>query len=344
MNPHFTRRHRLLAAGAALCCGPFLAVPAAQAASPFDPSSTLTSSIGLGLNSGVSPSGTCTTSGPTSTSTPPAALVTNHPAVSAGTTIGITGTNSGDGTDTITTTANASAKAWLRSSGSNPTSVDLTLSGTTVAVASKPVSACTAQTSASLGATTKVVLNRPTVVTTDASGRGSGGYLWAVVPGSSGLSGTLAALGLASVQSSVTHTTMYLPAGEYTVIAAGVLAMSSNHSQATRAGTARVHIAFAAAGSRTAARQMSYVTMPASRSCTTHKVSPRITTNAKKAKQIKSVAFRVNGKLVKTVKAPHKGTTFKLTATDDQAATVTATAKLRNGKTVTSTASYLQCS
>ena len=65
---------------------------------------------------------------------------------------------------------------------------------------------------------------------------------------------------------------------------------------------------------------------------------------AKADKRIKSVVFQLNGKTVKKVKHPARGTTVALKPTDDAPVTVTAKAKLKNGKTVTTRAHYLECS
>jgi len=336
-----TAHHRLRAAAiaAALCTTPFLAMPAATAAGPY----TLT--VFQSDDSSGSAIGNCTQTGSTHSATAGQPLTANAAPKTATAAVSYSVESADDTTDTVASNASITVKGSVKGSGSNPTAMDIGMSAHASTTASKPASACTVKLTPDYYVAANFTLTHPTVLTTDAMGRGIGGYAWQVLPGTT-LSGfdinPGQSQGASLGQSPRSHSSVFLTPGTYTALVA-VLASVHDNKTANHSGTASLHLAFAAAGSRTAVHQSAYVTMPVARTCSTHRVAPRITTNAKKAKQIKSVAFRVNGKLVKTVKNPHKGTTFKLAATDDQDATVTAKAKLRNGRTVTSTASYREC-
>jgi len=342
MNAHLSRRRRLMAVGAALCCGTFLAVPAANAASPYDPAS------GIGAENGTNVSSGCTSSNVIATGTPGVHLVTNAKPTSAKATSAVTATNSADATDTLTVSASITGKGSLRSSGGHATAMDLSMTGKSSSTSSKATSGCTATADPSLMMEALVTITRPTVATIDALGLGQGGYQLIVAPStSSGPFSSGSTFSITEAQSVRTHTTMYLAPGKYE-IGTGLVVMTTTTKSSATTSSGHLHVAFAAAGSRTAASSAGYVTMPVSRSCASHKVSPRITTSAKKVKQIKSIAFRVNGKLVKTVSHPVRGASVKLAATDNAPTTVTATVKVKahghRTRTVTSTASYLQCS
>lgn len=332
---------RLAIAGTIACAGPLLVIPSAQASTPFDPNSNLDGQAGMF----PSADGNCTGTDDGSTMMP-VMLRANAAPIGKSLTASSTVTDAG-GLDSVTTTLAGTGRAWLRSSGSDPASVDVAITSARATTTSTlPVSSCRTHEYMNFSASVGFTLTRPTIMTIDAAGHGVGGYRWQIssspsfppwdpTPGVSEVS--------AFGQSERIHTTRYLAAGTYYAFVTASAFAGTNRT-VTQSGSSSVHISFPAAGSRTAAHNSAYATMPTARNCSLHSINPRITTNATAAKQIKSVAFRVNGRLVRTAKAPHRGATFKLPATDDQNATVTATAKLRTGKTVTSSASYLQCS
>lgn len=96
------------------------------------------------------------------------------------------------------------------------------------------------------------------------------------------------------------------------------------------------------------------------RDCTTHRLTPTVTTTKKRAKTITKAVVHINGRQVKTVKSPKRGLAIPLTLTDDSAAnvkvTVTTAKKIKKTmksgkkktvikKTVrTVSANYLACS
>src|SRR5690606_16780281 len=114
----------------------------------------------------------------------------------------------------------------------------------------------------------------------------------------------------------------------------------------TASGHASIH--FAPVGSASAApsgKARKYVTLPTARNCATHNATTALTTKKKKIKKIKNVTYTVNGAKVAKIKGKKlkKGTATALPIADNQAATITATVKLKKGKKQTATASYLAC-
>lgn len=345
MPAHVSRRRSLLVTAAALACGPLLVMPAAHATSPYAAQSRLV----IGTGGSPTPPAGCTASDGTGTTTTKS-LAANGPVQWGSAAQTVTTTNDNDAGDTVSSTSSATVRGWLRASGSNPTSIDLTASGASGSTSSRATSACTATSYAGGMLTTEFTLHHATIATIDASGSGTGDYMWMVAPAAAGganplgLSAPSSALMSGSAQSITSHTVMYLPAGTYAASATGLVANQEDRTTSLRRGTARVHIALAAAGSRTAAARSAYVLMPASRSCSTHRVIPKITTSKKLLKKIKSIVFQVNGHTVKKLTHPKRGALVKLAAPDSLPITVTAKVKLRTGKTATSSASYLQCS
>ncbi len=344
---------RLVATAAALLCGPLLALPAAYAgtAPGWDPAHSQLIGLGVGgLMASSQPdcdvSGTGVGGGiPTPTTLP---LVPNV-AKSITATATVTGTAHADPTDKVTMTTTVKGNGRVTQSGGRVTGVDVGFTGSTTVHADKANPLCRVGAEGAAGIAASFTIDRPTVVTVDATSHNMGAVEFTVQPGVTGASGALdpteddSVLSLDSSPSSNIHRTTWLPAGTYTVIAAG-LVLQLDSTKPSSSGSGQVHVSFGTPGSRIAATGSSrYVTMPAARSCGHGTIRPKITGNKKLAKKIQHVVFTGPHFTDQMVKHPRKGRVVTLKANDTAPVLVNVRVRLRGGKLIDSTASYLQC-
>jgi len=136
-----------------------------------------------------------------------------------------------------------------------------------------------------------------------------------------------------------------LAAGHYSGYMEGEVQYYATGVPLKGSGTARA--TFTPAGARTSGpvgTAKPYVSFPAKRDCATHKVMPKVTTNASRAKAISRITLASNGKVRKQIGKPHKGAALTVTLPDAKAANLVATVKLRNGRTLKVKAGYVACS
>jgi len=344
-RPMAVRIRRLSRATIGLTAAAMLGLAAnAQASITFNALTALTGNADYGV------SANCTSSAPTSSVSAEQALPVNGATRTFNATSGITATANSDASDQVSVNAFVTGHGRI-TGGAGQTRIHVDYAGSASSSSTKPTSACVAHAYPIAGVRAFFTITDTSVITIDSTQRGTGGSR--IVFASGDALGTSQFPGLINQEDTPNlppfgyrqHQQWVIPPGSYSVILGGYVQIAAKTTRAAGAGRGTIDLTLVKAGQRTATSgTTSYVTTPPARTCATHSISPRITTNAKRAKQIKSVAFRVNGRLVKTVKAPHKGASVKLGAPDDQSATVVAKARLRNGKTATSTASYLQCS
>jgi len=350
MTSRSSRRHRLLVAGAALCCGPLLTLPAAQAATTgWD--TTQSDLVGISSAGLLNMGAQCTATGGGFNNAPTTSqqhLVPNV-AKSFSASSSTTATNTNDPTDQVTMASKAAGTGKLLQSGGRVTGVDLTFNGSTTAHATKPNPVCEVAAESAVGVAAVFNLDRPTVVTIDATSRGAGGLEVGIEPGSQGVNGSFSPGDEGSVfsidmnPSTEIHRSTWLPAGQFTMIAAGVV-LQIDSSKSSTTGSGNVHISFGAPGSRVSKTGSSkWVKMPASRSCATGTIRPRITGKRKLAKKIKHVVFTGPHFVDRLARNTHKGHTIKLHSNNSAPVEVHVRVRLRNGKLVDSTASYRPC-
>lgn len=333
-----TRSPRILACGglAALLTGAVLAaVPAPARAAGF---------AEAGIQTSASTSlwgGTCTKNAPSDSANDGSPLVPNAPAVTSSTTI-TADYSPADVSDRITNTAGISARTSLTTSGGLPRALTTTFTGSVTATSTQPVSACRVNATARVSAGAVVVLDRPTWVTLTSTNKGIGAteaYLEDPDNGYRGIysdsnDGTASARAL-------------LRPGTYGVSVSVTAERGTDRAFSGRtSGT--IAVGFAPAGSAEAAPSgpgAAYVGLPAARSCATHGATARLTTSKKRVKQLRSVSFAVDGRKVATVKGKRltRGRAVTLPVADARAASITATATLKNGRKRTVTARYLAC-
>ena len=149
-----------------------------------------------------------------------------------------------------------------------------------------------------------------------------------------------------------------LPPGDYSGYLEGETTFGDASLGGTLTGSGFARATFTVPGSKSAGPSgtaKSYVGLGSARSCATHTLATKVTTNKKRAKTIKKIVFTVNGHKVKTVRSHLRGKTIPLNLTDTKAANVKATVttvtvkkkhhhKQKIHKTRTVTASYLACS
>ncbi len=279
-------------------------------------------------------------------------IVENGPAV----TRSISGSatfGANDGNDTATGTASATGTGKVTSVRGNLASIDLKVTSRaklTNALGTSP--GCRRNMRAGVDLEFEFVVTRAGFLTTTVANRGSHSYgevyIYRQEPGADNQP-YLDTYGEGLKFNATTRT--YLPAGTYRGYFEG---QTGRYAQSSydASSVLTAHAEFNVAGSRTSAvsgKGRAYVGLPKARSCTTHALLPKITSNRKRAKMIKSVQFLVNGKLVKTVRQPSKGQTVKLRIADGSTAKVKAVVRTfpRNempAKTLKVGTSYEACS
>jgi len=358
MTSRPSRRHRLLAAGAALCCGSLLTLPAANASTSPGWDTTQSNLLGVAASGLVysGPQDECTSTGggfdggisDTDYSTQPLAVNVTKSYNSSSTS---TATNSTDPTDQVTVTTKSSGTGRLRESGGRATGVDLSFNGSSTTTTTKADSPCIMGSESAVGVEAVFTLDRPTVVTIEGASHGLGSLETFIEPGATGIVGELDPEGVANSlfsydlnRSSHLNRSTWLPAGQYTILAAGVILEINPRKNISGTGSGEIHISFGEPGSRmTRTGSTKFVKMPTSRSCSTGTIQPRITGKRKVAKRIKHVVFTGPHFVDKLVKNTHKGHKIKLRTSNSAPVTVHVRVRLRNGKLIDSTASYRQC-
>jgi len=251
----------------------------------------------------------------------------------------------GDTGDQVFLSSAAKGTVVGRSTAGRPSSIDVDGTVTTTVTATRPVSACSAFIVGRARTEGVVDLTSPMLVTVDVVSDAG-----VAVDASAGPL-HLTARSLAGRQSGA----VLVPAGELPF----TVDISQQHYQppaplpATWTGSTKVHISMTPPGSQTlpaSGKAASYVTMPASRSCATHAVTPSVVGKKKKAAKISLMNLYVNDIFVKKVKHPKKGATLVLPVADDVAAEVRAEVRLarkkngKKGKELEVAASYAACS
>ncbi|WP_372735652.1 hypothetical protein [Nocardioides sp.] len=281
---------------------------------------------------------------------PSVALIENGPAVTAS----VSGSGSfsaNDPDDTATGQASATGTGKITSKGGNLDSLDLKVDSRAKLTGALPTSSCARNVRAGLDLNFTFTITQPGFLITTLANRGLVGYGEIYVYRS--VLGESTHPYIDSYSEGMTHTVSqktFLPAGTYSGYFEG---QSGVNSQASYDGKSvfTAHGQFNVAGSRISAVKgpaKRYVTMPTKRSCAAHTVSPKITSNKSRAKTIKTVKFIVNGKVVKTVKAPKKGKAVALRLGDEATANVRAVVKAvpkqgKPAKTYTVSTDYEAC-
>lgn len=287
--------------------------------------------------------GSCTQTSPAIDDPVTVPMTANGPAASTTVTATAAYAATGDATDTVTQTAKISAKAKATAVGDRPPSMTLDASGTASRTTSKPTSACTPVTYAGADTDFAFTLAEPTWVTYSMARKGpmySEIYLY--------LDDSDPFFDVYGRDLDGTTTGRYLlQPGDYN----GYLeaeARARGNATSARAGKASISLTFAPAGSagaKPSGKAKPYVSLPAARSCATHNATAKVTGNAKRAKRISTITYKVNGKKVATLKGKKvtKGKATSLKIADNKAARIEALVTLESGKRLTTKASYLAC-
>lgn len=288
--------------------------------------------------------GDCTQTSPSVVSPGNLPIVPNGAAVTQTTSASGAFKSNTDATDTISQTASLSAKAKATAVGDRPTSLSLTATGTATTTSSKPMSGCTGNTSVGTDAEFGFELTVPTWVTYSMSRKGPM-YTEVYVETTDG-DPYVDHYGR-EIDGSSNGRYLLAPGTYGGYLEADIRARGN--TAFTRNGSASLSLTFAPAGSasaKPAGKAKPYVSLPAARSCTTHDAKAKVTSNAKRAKKISSVVYKVNGKKVATLKgkAVKKAKVTSLKVADSKAAKVEALVTLKNGKKLTTKAAYLACS
>ncbi|MFS3126943.1 hypothetical protein ACLM5J_00905 [Nocardioides sp. Bht2] len=250
-----------------------------------------------------------------------------------------------DPTDTLTQSNTLTAQARATAVGNRPASMTLSVKGSTRTTASKASFACPATTYTGANVVSNFTLTTPTWANWALSHRGP---LMAEVDFS--LDGDDPYFESGGEKTEGSSSGRYLlPPGSYNGYLEAEVRNGERSSQPLRAFSAELSISFAPIGSasaRPSGKAKPYVTLPASRSCATHDARAKVTSKAKRAKKIASIAYTVNGKKTVTLKGNKvkrsKATSLKIA--DHKPAKISAVVKLKNGKKLTTRASYLACS
>ena len=333
---------RVVAGAAALACAPFLATPAAQAANAgWDPQSGLFTDGSAWVDTA-----TCTVDSATQPNDG-SQLVPNAPAAHLSNHVNLVAESNSDATNKVTLDSTLSSTGQLREAGGAPTSLQLGFNGRQSRTPSQSTAPCAASIYNETGIGARFTLSHPAVVTIDSVTHGPGYWQLEVEPttmaGPIGYVGTLA--DWVTTPDSRTHRSYYAAAGTYEVQAAAEIATDDGTTAIKNSASGRLTISFGVPGTRTAQHKAShYVKMPKSRTCSTGTIAAKITGRHKLDKRIKKIRFFGPGVKGKTVRHIHKGRTVRLHATKNTPVNVNIRVRLRGGKVINSTASYLQCS
>jgi len=314
------------------CAGVAIGSPAANASS----------FMGLTMASGssVSSGGTGCTAASSSTTPGGTTTVSENGSAPTLSTSG-TMTTTGAGSDSITASTSMVGTARVTSNSSGPKAVDLNYVGTAKAHSVLPASACSSTSSSSVTMTGNVTLTRPMIlrmtVTTDAATIGQ------VIMSGTHNTPAAAAFSINQAAKGTDQQVKVLPADTYSLVGQGSALIIATKS-ADRPASVHIHLDFLPIGAATGTQSgsgRSYVTLPGTRSCGTHKVVARLKGKLAKAR---SAVFKVNGHKVRTVAKPHSGQSVALGLPDTKAVTVTATTTFKNGRKASTARSYYFCS
>lgn len=334
-----TRSPRTLACGglAVLLTGAVLAaMPAPAHAAGF-----IEAGVETSANASLWGGDTCAKNTPSDSTSDGNPLVANAPAVTSSTSI-TADYSPADATDRITNKASISARTALTTSGGLPRALTTTFTGSVTATSTKPVSVCRVHSSARVRAGAAVVLDRPTWVTLTSTSKGIGETEAYLEDSDNGYRGIYSD----SNDGTASARTLLRP-GTYGVSVSVTAERGTDRAFSGRT-SGSITIDFAPAGSAQAAPAgtgRAFVSLPSARSCATHNATARLTTSKKRVKQLRSVTFAVDGRKVATVKGKRltRGRAVALPVADARAASITATATLKNGKKRTVSARYLAC-
>ncbi|GAA1540115.1 hypothetical protein [Nocardioides humi] len=253
-----------------------------------------------------------------------------------------TGTVTAPGNDVTTMSSSATSSVSSTPLGAAPATIKATGSVSASAVPNTPATVCDGHASASTDVDGDFVLPQPmwatvTVTGTGTGGAYTGGYVEIDLPDGS--------LYLQATKRSQGTVTALLPAGSVGVsVETWIDAYGGEAGRNTGsfAISANIDLQPVGAGSAVSGKGKAYAQFGA-RDCATGNISAAITKKAKK--KAKQVLVKVNGAKVAKLKGKKlKKRTLVLPAAPGSAAEVTATIKLKNGKKVTVTRSYLACS
>ena len=333
-------RPRLLGAGlaAALAASTLLVTPPAAHAAP------VFTDLGIDPYQYASAVGGCTDDGMMPNPSD-VALAENGAPVAASTSSPSAYHLTADPTDTITNTSTVQGTATATTAGGLPKSVSLSYSGSVQVVTSKAVSGCSVEAVAGLEVDFEFTLTTPMWATLAAKHKGPGyveAALARVNPPDTDWSGVYGS----SMEDNGTSTLLLQP-GTYRGYVEGDLRQRANSTR-TVTGSGSASITLAPVGSASKApsgKAGKYVALPGARTCATHNATATLTTKKKRIKQIDKITFTVNGKKAATLKGKKlkKGKAVALPLTDNAAADITATVRLKSGKKRTVDAAYLAC-
>lgn len=287
--------------------------------------------------------GSCTLSSPAPS---PAEIAITPNQAAAATTVSINAgyTANGDPTDVLTQSVTIAATGRATSVGDRPTSITLGVSGSTSTSSTLPTSSCSTYTYAGTDVDYDFTLTAPTWVDFSMSRKGpmyTEVYLY--LEDADPYIDTYGR----EVDGNARGTYLLKP-GRYRGYLEGEIRTYGSTASATRKGSAALSLVFAPVGSANAkpsGKAKPYASLPSARTCATHDAKAKLTSNAKRAKKISSVVYKVNGRKVATLKgkkvAKAKLTSLKIA--DDKAAKVEALVTLKNGKKLSTKASYLAC-
>ena len=338
---------RVIAGAAALACAPFLAVsPAGAATGGWDPDQTGMYHSGYADADTTDSACTVVSNNAPSQSTP---IVPNAAPTHFSSQVSLVAESASDPTNTVTTASTLTGDVQMTQAGGNPTGLHLSFKGTQSRTPSQATAPCATSVDNEIETGGTFTVTRPTIVTTDSVTHGSA--LWQIQMQPLDSTGGIfdyagALLDWSSTPDIRTHRSFYMAPGSYGIEVGGALTMDSSKARASSSANGKLTISFGVPGTRTEQHKGSrYVKMPKSQSCTSNTISPKITTKHKLAKRIKKIRFYGPKVADKTVRHHlYKGRTIRVHASKTAPVDVNIRIRLRNGRVINATASYLQCS
>lgn len=254
-------------------------------------------------------------------------------------------TSNGDPADQMTFASSATVTGTVTSTGANPESIQIAGSGHVSVTTSQPTSTCELEGESEAGLDFTFAVTQPGFLTFELDSTRFGYVQVDLNRGGEEIIELEDFRGRGEAR-----LTVFLAPGVYDGYVEGGAEIVSTSVATSGAATFSSRGTFALAGSRSAApagKAKRYVVFPLTRNCGTDTVD--MTVKSRKAKKIKSIVFKLNGKTVKKVKKPKPGVSVPLPVAEKLAADVVAKVKLKpkkqgaKPKVVEGSASYVAC-
>ncbi len=251
-----------------------------------------------------------------------------------------------DDTESATVTAESTSTATASSRSGLPDKLTLTYSGSASIKVNRPEFACSMNPSSGARTEFSFAITRPLLVTLSYKATRST-YTDMYIGSVDDYDQYVDLYGRKLNGSGATST--YLPAGRYEGYLEGDVVMSGTKSSGAVSGSGTAQISFAVPGTATApatGTATRLVTFPAGRNCAAHNIAPALTTNAKRLKPLRRVAFALNGLTATTFKGTGvtRGRAATIRVADDQPARLTVTATRKKGGILSASIGYRPCS